>query len=157
MRSFIMAGVLVGSVLAAARAAEAQVVVKPVGPACVESDDLLSTYVADVETNYDFWFRLQVIHRGEVKHDSTTYVVNSGPSYHFTKDVDHTGWGMVVGDVLTYRGRATIAAGPYQGRYHERDWQVTVSAPGTCRVCEILDERAPRRRGRGICSGGRAS
>jgi hypothetical protein len=129
--------VLVSFALAAlwgARSAEAQVIIDPAGPLCVASDATSSTYVATVTTNYDFWLHLIVFHNGTSKHDSTTYVVNSGPTYVFSKVVDMTGWGMQAGDHLNYRGRATIAAGPYRGRYDEKDWQITVSAPGHCRA-----------------------
>jgi hypothetical protein len=116
----------------AALAADAQVIIDPSGPTCVAADSTRSDYVATVTTLYDFWLDLKVFHDGVLKHDTTTYVVNAGPAYLYTEAVFHTGWGLHKGDELNYRGRATIAAGPFQGMFDEKDWIVIVKRRGLC-------------------------
>ena len=119
--------------LLAAVAAEAQVIIDPSGPLCVGDGNTSSTYTARVTTNYNFKVRLTVYHNDVLKHDSTTFITQSGPFYDFSKVVDHTGWGLAVNDRLNYHGRATITAGPYRGQFDEKDWLVTVTS-GTCRA-----------------------
>ncbi len=132
----LILGMVVGVVvlLGTSLAAEAQIIVDPIGPTCVESDDASSVYRATVTANYNFWFKLKVYHNDIVKHQSNTYCTNGGPSFCFSKTVPHTGWGMQECDVLKYRGRATISGGPYSGSYDEEDWFITVSAPDCCGI-----------------------
>lgn len=118
--------------LGAALAADAQVTNDPIGPTCVATDSTRSDYVSVVTTIYDFWLNLKVFHDGVLKHEATTYVVCAGPSVLYTEAVFHTGWNMRKGDELNYRGRATIAAGPYQGVFDEKDWIVIVKRRGQC-------------------------
>ncbi len=122
----VAAGVVVGVAvwLGSALAAEAQIDITPTGPTAVYDTDTSSTYTATVYCSKSFYFRLKVYLNGILKHDSTRFIVNSGPVYYFAKVVDMTGWGHQAGDTLIYRGRARIWA---SGIFDEEDWVVTVS------------------------------
>lgn len=117
-------------VLGVASQVQAQVTSNGTGPASVASDAASSVYTATVTTDYDFDFNLMVYHRGTLKHDRTTFVVNDGPVYYYQETVGHSGWGLAEGDPLDYRGRATLTEGPYQGSSSGDVWSITVSAPG---------------------------
>ncbi len=78
--------------------------------------------------NTIFYVLLKVYLNGILKHESNTYVANSGPTYNFVKVVNMSVWGHQEGDALLYRGRAYIPRTPY---YDEEDWNVTVPEPIT--------------------------
>lgn len=128
-RTVIGAGAGIAIWLGAALAAEAQIIIQPTGPTAVYRTQTSSTYTATITCNNNFWVRLKVYLNGVIKHDTNTFVANSGPSYNFSKVVNMTGWGLKAGDTLLYRGRATISGQP--GVYDKEDWTVIVSNPST--------------------------
>lgn len=139
-RTFLRGAVGVALWLGSAVVAVAQVQIVNDGPTCVENDDTSSTYAATVTTDYDFDLNLKVYHNDTLRHDTTTFVVNDGPVYHYSEIVDHTGWGLNTGDTLRYRGTATLTEGPYRGSWARDEHSVTVSDPGRC----FLDRRRER-------------
>jgi hypothetical protein len=102
-------------------ATRAGISIAPTGPATVQHTATSSTYTATITCDTNFTVNLRVYLNGVQKHNSTTPVYNSGPTYNFSKVVSMTGWGMADGDTLIYRGRA------YYGIYSDtEDWQITV-------------------------------
>ena len=116
---------------------EAQVEIDPIGPAGVACNAPSSLYEATVTCDADFVFTLRVYHEGRIKHYTNTFVVNSGPTYAFTKTVSHPNWGLYGGDKLNYRGRATEYGTP---NYDQDDWIIFVSDFGGCRANDPLQE-----------------
>ena len=123
-RLHIGIAVAVTAWLGSAMVADAQVEIEPFNPTCVAKGDSSSLYESTVTCDADFVFTLRVYHDGKLKHYTNTFVVNSGPTYAFTKTVSHSGWGMSAGHKLTYRGRAT----EYETSYYDQDdWIIFVS------------------------------
>ena len=123
-----------------AATADAQVESDPIGPTCVTKDDSSSLYETTVTCDADFVFTLRVYHEGRIKHYTNTFVVNSGPTYAFTKTVSHYNWLMSSGDNLNYRGRATEWG---TSNYDQNDWPVTVSGTGGCRANDPMPVEGP--------------
>jgi hypothetical protein len=129
MRRAVIGGVAGVAVwLGAALAAEAQIQIDSTKPLSVTYSQTSSTYEALVTCNTNFVVNLQVFLNGVRKHNTTTNVVNSGPTYNFSKVVSMVGWGMKVGDTLVYRGTATIPGTSYRD---VDDWTVIVSGSTT--------------------------
>lgn len=121
-----------GILLLSATAAEAQVLIDPVGPTCIESDDVSTIYRATVTTIYDFEYSLKVYRNSVLVDSSLEYVVNDGPSYSYARTFDCSRWGMATGNTILFRAKATIMEGPFLGVYDTDNLSLTVSAPGTC-------------------------
>ena len=123
MRRYVIGSVIgLAAFLGSALAAEAQVDVNGTGPVSVHFYDSESLYEATVTTDLNFWFHLRVFLNGDTKHYSRTLVIQSGPSYEFSKLVQGmNNWGMAVDDTLLYRGTAIG-----QGAGDTDDWTVTV-------------------------------
>lgn len=131
MRRLAIGGLVVLAFFLYATRAEAQgITVVGTGPTAVYVTSQQSTYTAAVTCGATFKFFLKVYHNTNpvAKHQSTTWIMNPPPVHSFAKAVAHSGWGMQVGDLLRYNGKAQKIS---TGETDEDDWFVTVSDPGT--------------------------
>ena len=122
---WIAAWVVVTGISMGALEVRAQVTIDGAGPFAVHESDSESTYLATVTASANVWVRLQVWHEGVRKHQTTTFVVTSGPTYAFSKLVTGmSSWGMDEDEVLDYRWKVWLAAQPWLS--DTDDWYVTI-------------------------------
>lgn len=118
----IMAGI--GALLGGALAAEAQGInITGTGPTAVYHTDSQSTYTATVVQTGTFKFQLKIFLAGTQKYGGMVRTFSSPGTLNISELVTGmNNWGMQVGQVLDYRGKAWVTT----SNQDTDDWYVTI-------------------------------